>query len=118
MRAVLEQLESRRAEARLGGGKKRIEAQHAKGKLTARERVEVLLDEGSFEEYDMFVAHRATDFGMAIRPCIIRRSSSAAVLRDCAPPTSWQGSGTHLSCSRRATPAAGWCAVARSAGSR
>ena len=65
MRAVLEQLEERRAQARLGGGQKRIEAQHAKGKLTARERVEVLLDEGSFEEYDMYVVHRTTDFGMA-----------------------------------------------------
>jgi propionyl-CoA carboxylase beta chain len=65
MREVLEQLESRRNEARLGGGKKRIEAQHGKGKLTARERVEVLLDEGSFEEFDMFVTHRAVDFGMA-----------------------------------------------------
>ncbi|BCH19840.1 acyl-CoA carboxylase subunit beta [Mesorhizobium sp. L-2-11] len=65
MRAVLEQLETRRAEARLGGGQKRIDAQHAKGKLTARERLEVLLDEGSFEEYDMYVTHRAVDFGMA-----------------------------------------------------
>ncbi|MGX5805536.1 carboxyl transferase domain-containing protein, partial [Bradyrhizobium sp. Arg314] len=55
MRAVLEQLEARRVEARLGGGQKRIDAQHAKGKLTARERLEVLLDEGSFEEYDMYV---------------------------------------------------------------
>ena len=50
--------------ARLGGGEKRIEAQHAKGKLTARERIEVLLDEGSFEEYDMYKTHRCTDFGM------------------------------------------------------
>ena len=65
MRPVLEQLEERRAQARLGGGKRRIDAKHAKGKLTARERIEVLLDEGSFEEYDMFVTHRATDFGMA-----------------------------------------------------
>ncbi len=64
-RAVLEQLEARREQARLGGGLKRIEAQHAKGKLTARERIDVLLDEGSFEEFDMYVAHRATDFGMA-----------------------------------------------------
>ncbi len=64
MLAVLEQLEARRAQARLGGGEKRIDAQHAKGKLTARERLEVLLDEGSFEEYDMYVTHRATDFGM------------------------------------------------------
>ena len=65
MRTVLDQLDARRAEARLGGGEKRIAAQHGKGKLTARERIEVLLDEGSFEEFDMFVAHRATDFGMA-----------------------------------------------------
>jgi propionyl-CoA carboxylase beta chain len=65
MRDILEQLEQRRSEARLGGGQKRIDAQHGKGKLTARERVEVLLDEGSFEEYDMYVTHRAVDFGMA-----------------------------------------------------
>lgn len=58
------QLVSRRTEARMGGGEKRIEAQHAKGKLTARERLALLLDEGSFEEYDMFVHHRCTDFGM------------------------------------------------------
>ncbi len=64
MRSVLEQLETRRTEARLGGGQKRIDAQHAKGKLTARERIEVLLDPGSFEEYDMYVTHRAVDFGM------------------------------------------------------
>ena len=54
----------RRAEAALGGGQKRIEAQHAKGKLTARERLALLLDEGSFEEFDMFVHHRCTNFGM------------------------------------------------------
>ena len=65
MQHILEQLEERRAVARLGGGQKRIDAQHAKGKLTARERVSVLLDTGSFEEFDMFVEHRATDFGMA-----------------------------------------------------
>jgi propionyl-CoA carboxylase beta chain len=65
MLAVLKQLEVRRAEARLGGGQKRIDAQHAKGKLTARERLDVLLDEGSFEEFDMYVTHRATEFGMA-----------------------------------------------------
>ncbi len=53
-----------RAEAKLGGGIKRIEAQHSKGKLTARERIELLLDEGSFEEFDMFVTHRCTNFGM------------------------------------------------------
>ncbi|MEM8870449.1 MAG: acyl-CoA carboxylase subunit beta [Pseudomonadota bacterium] len=65
MNEILEELEARRAEARLGGGQRRIDAQHGKGKLTARERIEVLLDEGSFEEFDMFVSHRAVDFGMA-----------------------------------------------------
>ena len=65
MSDILTELENRRAEARLGGGKNRIDAQHAKGKLTARERVEILLDEGSFEEFDMFVVHRYEDFGMA-----------------------------------------------------
>ena len=65
MKHILEELELKRAEARLGGGQKRIDAQHKRGKLTARERVELLLDEGSFEEYDMFVEHRSTDFGMA-----------------------------------------------------
>ena len=64
MQELLEQLEARREEARLGGGQRRIDAQHAKGKLTARERIEVLLDEGSFEEFDMYVTHRCTDFGM------------------------------------------------------
>ncbi|GGG63598.1 propionyl-CoA carboxylase beta chain [Salipiger pallidus] len=64
MKDILHELEERRSGARLGGGQKRIDAQHAKGKLTARERIELLLDEGSFEEYDMFVAHRCTDFGM------------------------------------------------------
>jgi acetyl-CoA carboxylase carboxyltransferase component len=53
-----------RAEAKLGGGAKRIDAQHAKGKLTARERIDLILDEGSFEEFDMFVTHRCTNFGM------------------------------------------------------
>src|SRR5438128_12073320 len=64
MQRTLEELEARREKARLGGGQKRIEAQHGKGKLSARERLDVLLDPGSFEEYDMFVVHRATDFGM------------------------------------------------------
>jgi propionyl-CoA carboxylase beta chain len=64
MKDILQELEDRRSAARLGGGQKRIDAQHSKGKLTARERVELLLDEGSFEEFDMFVAHRCTDFGM------------------------------------------------------
>jgi len=53
-----------RSEARLGGGVKRIESQHSKGKLTARERIDMLLDEGSFEEFDMFVTHRLVDFGL------------------------------------------------------
>ena len=57
-------LVERRAQARLGGGQKRIDSQHAKGKLTARERINLLLDEGSFEEYDMFVRHRCSNFGM------------------------------------------------------
>ncbi len=60
----IKKLVERRAAARLGGGQKRIDAQHAKGKLTARERLEVLLDAGSFEEFDMFVQHRCTNFGM------------------------------------------------------
>ncbi|RZL41471.1 MAG: methylmalonyl-CoA carboxyltransferase, partial [Variovorax sp.] len=55
MKDILEQLEKRRAQARLGGGQKRIDAQHAKGKLTARERIELLLDDNTFEEWDMFV---------------------------------------------------------------
>ena len=64
MHDIIQQLEKKRAQARQGGGPKRIAAQHAKGKLTARERLEVLLDEGSFEEWDMFVEHRCSDFGM------------------------------------------------------
>ncbi|UWQ16114.1 acyl-CoA carboxylase subunit beta [Jannaschia sp. M317] len=69
MTDILAELEDRRAQAREGGGEKRVAAQHAKGKLTARERIELLLDDDSFEEFDMFVAHRATDFGMeAHRP--------------------------------------------------
>ena len=62
---ILRTLEERRTRARLGGGEARIERQHAKGKLTARERLELLLDDGSFEEYDVFVEHRSSDFGMA-----------------------------------------------------
>lgn len=62
--AILEQLEAKRDAARMGGGQRRIDAQHAKGKLTARERLDVLLDEGSFEELDMYVEHNCVDFGM------------------------------------------------------
>jgi propionyl-CoA carboxylase beta chain len=64
MQHILEELEKRRAQARAGGGGRRIDSQHAKGKLTARERLDLLLDEGSFEEFDMFVEHRSHDFGM------------------------------------------------------
>lgn len=64
MKEILEKLENKRAEARLGGGQHRIDAQHARGKLTARERVDLLLDGDSFEEFDMFVEHRCNDFGM------------------------------------------------------
>ncbi len=64
MKHIIEQLEQKRTAARLGGGQRRIDAQHAKGRLTARERIDVLLDGGSFEEWDMFVEHRCTDFGM------------------------------------------------------
>ncbi|GBD44434.1 Propionyl-CoA carboxylase beta chain [bacterium HR40] len=64
MQEVLEKLEAARRAARLGGGEKRIAAQHGRGKLSARERLELLLDPGSFEEVDMFVEHRCVDFGM------------------------------------------------------
>ncbi|HYG90342.1 MAG TPA: acyl-CoA carboxylase subunit beta [Azospirillum sp.] len=64
MQEILARLEAMRAGARQGGGEKRIASQHAKGKLTARERIELLVDEGSFEEFDMFVEHRCNDFGM------------------------------------------------------
>jgi propionyl-CoA carboxylase beta chain len=64
MQEILKELEARRAGARAGGGARRVEAQHSKGKLTARERLDVLLDEGSFEEWDMFVEHRSVEFGM------------------------------------------------------
>jgi propionyl-CoA carboxylase beta chain len=60
----IELLKKKRKEARLGGGQKRIDTQHKKGKLTARERLDLLLDEGSFEEFDMFVTHRCREFGL------------------------------------------------------
>ena len=60
----IQELLSKREEAKLGGGQKRIDSQHKKGKYTARERIELLLDEGSFEEFDMFVTHRSHDFGL------------------------------------------------------
>jgi len=64
MQEIIRRLEDMRVRARAGGGERRVQAQHDKGKLTARERIEVLLDEGSFEEWDMFVEHRCQDFGM------------------------------------------------------
>jgi propionyl-CoA carboxylase beta chain len=64
MNNIINQLAAMRAAAEMGGGQKRIDAQHHKGKLTARERIELLLDPGSFEEWDMFVEHRCHDFGM------------------------------------------------------
>ncbi|MCH3924641.1 MAG: acyl-CoA carboxylase subunit beta [Bacteroidales bacterium] len=60
----IKQLLDKRVEAKMGGGQKRIDSQHSKGKLTARERIDLLLDEGSFEEFDMFVTHNCTNFGM------------------------------------------------------
>jgi propionyl-CoA carboxylase beta subunit len=65
MQDIIRQLDQKRAAARLGGGQNRIDAQHAKGRLSARERIELLLDPDSFEEWDMFVEHRCSDFGMA-----------------------------------------------------
>ncbi len=65
MQEIIQRLGDMRDAARSGGGEKRVAAQHAKGKLTARERIELVLDEGSFEEWDMFVEHRCTDFDMA-----------------------------------------------------
>tara|TARA_B100000676_G_scaffold308120_1_gene368167 strand:- start:25 stop:1557 length:1533 start_codon:yes stop_codon:yes gene_type:complete len=65
MSDIIRQLEVKREAARQGGGQRRIDSQHAKGKLTARERIDVFLDEGSFEEWDMFVEHDINDFGMA-----------------------------------------------------
>src|SRR5213593_1997996 len=65
MREKLELLQKRRAEAEVGGGADRVKAQHEKGKMTARERLDVLLDPGTFVELDRFVTHRATDFGLA-----------------------------------------------------
>ncbi|PPC80222.1 MAG: methylmalonyl-CoA carboxyltransferase, partial [Hyphomicrobium sp.] len=64
MKDIIDELELRRDNARLGGGQARIDSQHVKGKLTARERIELLMDENSFEEFDMFVEHRCTEFGM------------------------------------------------------
>ena len=72
-----DQIDELRRQALLGGGRDRIEAQHKKGKLTARERIHLLLDEGSFEEMDAFVRHQVTDFGMskAVGPLSFKKDS-------------------------------------------
>jgi propionyl-CoA carboxylase beta chain len=64
MKKIEDDRNNRRILAKLGGGQKRVDAQHSRGKLTARERIEILLDQGSFEEFDMFVKHRCSDFDM------------------------------------------------------
>ena len=64
MQEIIKRLDGKRAAARLGGGQKRIDRQHENGKLAARERIELFLDPGSFEEWDMFVEHDCTEFGM------------------------------------------------------
>ena len=69
MKDILQELSERRGAARLGGGQKRLDSQLAKGKLSARERIELLLDEESFEEYDMFVTHRCTESNYPKRSC-------------------------------------------------
>ena len=93
MHDIIQQLEAKRARARLGGGEKRIAAQHAKGKLTARERIDLLLDDGTFEEWDMFVEHRSHDFGMqaTARPAT---ASSPATARSTA---GWSSSSARTS---------------------
>src|SRR5262249_38494965 len=64
MKDILDKLDERRESARGGGGARRIETQHQRGKMTGRERIELLMDKNSFEEFDMFVEHRSSDFGM------------------------------------------------------
>ena len=63
----IKELLAKREQARLGGGEKAIDKQHARGKYTARERIEMLVDKGSFEEYDMFKLHRCHNFGIALQ---------------------------------------------------
>ena len=92
MKDILQELEDRRAVARAGGGATRVQAQHGKGKLTARERIELLLDEGSFEEFDMFVTHRCTDFGMDQG----EKTSGDGVVTELSPATDfWVGEEYH-----------------------
>ena len=68
MEDILNELETRREKARIGGGQKRIDTQHSKGKLTARERIELLVDEGSFEEWDMFVEQEPNELTAHVDP--------------------------------------------------
>ena len=82
----IKELLDKRELAKLGGGQKRIDAQHAKGKLTARERIELLLDEGSFEEFDMFVTHRCTNFGIEKQEFLSDRKSTRLNSRHETPP--------------------------------
>ena len=106
MHDIIQQLEEKRARARLGGGEKRIDAQHAKGKLTARERIELLLDDGTFEEWDMFVEHRSTRLRHGRRTARPATASSPATARSTA---GWSSSSARTSRSsaarsRRRTP--------------
>ena len=95
MTDILAQLEAKRDLARMGGGRKRIDTQHSKGKLTARERIHLLLDENSFEEWDMFVEHRCHDFGMKEAEC---RAMVLLLLRhNCWPTGLCLQSGFHRS---------------------
>ena len=64
MKNISEELKNKKNKAKLAGGLKRLESQHAKGKLSARERIEIFADKNTFIEYDMFVEHRSSDFGM------------------------------------------------------
>ena len=90
-----------RAQARLGGGEKAIEKQHAKGKYTARERIAQLLDEGSFEELDMFVQHRCTNFGQEKKHflgdgVVLRKASTPCpVMLKSSSATSWLRVSSH-----------------------
>ena len=63
-RPEVEQLRNRKAQGRLGGGMERVEAQHKRGRMTARERIDMMMDKGSFREIDAFVVHRTSDFGL------------------------------------------------------
>ena len=71
MTDIIKELEKKRDQAKLGGGKRRVDAQHARGKLTARERIDIIIDDDSFEEYDMYVEHRTNDFGMENRNMLV-----------------------------------------------